>query len=286
MNKYRPKYQKSLGSPFWKLLLLLLLLGALTLPFLSQCSFQEDDPTVTAQPPPPSVLSESNVPTTPTQASKPETLPGTEPTLFPPTELTAPTAETPPSEAVIESLPPEEPTEDLQPILETQPSETIVETQPHAHDYYVEFVLPPTCTEAGYTLRHCDCGEALQDDYISPLGHQYERSPAESEGFLQYVCTRCADTYQEKSPTEPVQAAEHVHEFLAVKTVAPNCTNVGYTLERCSCGLAQRSDLVPALNHQMEITVVAPDSGVQGYTLHQCSRCSFHFRSDIKAPLP
>ena len=40
----------------------------------------------------------------------------------------------------------------------------------HRHSYN-ESVIAPTCTEQGYTLHTCDCGDNYKDNYTSALGH-------------------------------------------------------------------------------------------------------------------
>ena len=51
----------------------------------------------------------------------------------------------------------------------------------HTHSY-TEKVVPPTCTEAGYTLYTCTiCGESYKDAETDALGHNY----------VDGICTRC-----------------------------------------------------------------------------------------------
>ncbi|MDE6585070.1 MAG: hypothetical protein K2K80_00110, partial [Clostridia bacterium] len=44
------------------------------------------------------------------------------------------------------------------------------DTQTHEHSY-VESVVEPTCTEKGFTLYTCTCGESYKDNYINANGH-------------------------------------------------------------------------------------------------------------------
>ena len=41
----------------------------------------------------------------------------------------------------------------------------------HKHDYS-ETEVSPTCTEQGYTVYRCNCGEEYKDNYTQPLGHK------------------------------------------------------------------------------------------------------------------
>ncbi len=50
----------------------------------------------------------------------------------------------------------------------------------HTHSY-TEAVVAPTCTEQGYTIHQCQCGDSYKDGYVDALGHSYKNG----------VCTRC-----------------------------------------------------------------------------------------------
>ena len=43
----------------------------------------------------------------------------------------------------------------------------------HEHDYRPE-IINSTCSEKGYTLYSCDCGESYKEDYTDELGHEYD----------------------------------------------------------------------------------------------------------------
>lgn len=70
-------------------------------------------------------------------------------------------------------------------------------TGTHAHSYR-ETVVKPTCTEKGYTLYTCSCGDSDRGEETAALGHLLEgtdpsRTVAATEtkrGSLRYVCTR------------------------------------------------------------------------------------------------
>lgn len=42
----------------------------------------------------------------------------------------------------------------------------------HTHEYKEE-IIKPTCTEQGYTIHRCDCGEEYIDSYVDALGHDF-----------------------------------------------------------------------------------------------------------------
>ena len=42
----------------------------------------------------------------------------------------------------------------------------------HTHSYSTN-VVPPTCTEQGYTLHYCACGDSYKDTYVPAIGHDW-----------------------------------------------------------------------------------------------------------------
>ena len=49
-------------------------------------------------------------------------------------------------------------------VLRTKPSDG------HTHSY-TETVTSPTCTEWGYTLHSCTCGDSFKDTFVAATGH-------------------------------------------------------------------------------------------------------------------
>lgn len=66
----------------------------------------------------------------------------------------------------------------------------------HSHAYSEE-VTAPTCTEKGYTMYTCACGDSYKDSYVEAVGHSYGEwytyiVPTEnSEGQERRDCNRC-----------------------------------------------------------------------------------------------
>ncbi len=72
----------------------------------------------------------------------------------------------------------------------------------HVHEYSTE-VVDPTCTEQGYILYTCSCGDSYVADYVDALGHEY----------VDGVCIRCGEEdpdYVPEDPTIPVVPVEFV----------------------------------------------------------------------------
>ena len=74
---------------------------------------------------------------------------------------------------------------------------------PHAHTY-TESVVKPTCTEQGYTLHTCSCGDSYRDTVTDALGHDLVHHDAKAAtcteiGWEEFdTCSRCDyTTYRE-----------------------------------------------------------------------------------------
>lgn len=63
---------------------------------------------------------------------------------------------------------------------------------PHVHSF-VSQVIAPTCTEPGYILQRCSCGESRKTDFTDPLGHAYQDG----------ICTRCGVRDPNVQPPPP-----------------------------------------------------------------------------------
>ena len=163
---------------------------------------------------------------------------------------------------------------------------------------YTDTVVPPTCTEQGYTLHTCneDASKSYKDNYIDALGHDYGdgvvTTPATctESGVKTYTCSRCGDT-----TTEIINATGHQTEVQNAKEAT--CTENGYTGDTvCTvCGeTVAKGEVIKATGHNFvdgscticgeedpdynpepeytyTDTVVPPTCTEKGYTLHTCN---------------
>lgn len=148
----------------------------------------------------------------------------------------------------------------------------------HVHSY-MDNVVTPTCTEGGYTVYTCACGDSYRDSETAPAGHTWGdwvttvQPTARQEGAKQRQCLYCD---AEETQTLAKLSADHVHSY-TVKTVAATCTTEGYTLYTCGCGSSYRDNIVAASGHRFTDTVVAPTCTVGGYTAHTCA-CGYSYK--------
>lgn len=81
----------------------------------------------------------------------------------------------------------------------------VSEVPEHTH-YYSTSVVEPTCTQKGYTIYTCSCGDNFTADYTSALGHTESSWIVESyptscyeNGSKYKECTRCGITVKAES---------------------------------------------------------------------------------------
>lgn len=65
----------------------------------------------------------------------------------------------------------------------------------HEHKYKSEN-HSPTCTEEGYTLFYCSCGDQYKENVRPALGHDMKKTAVvaptyDSYGYTVYICSRC-----------------------------------------------------------------------------------------------
>ena len=156
--------------------------------------------------------------------------------------------------------------------------------------YHIKNVVAPTCTAEGYTIYECNevPGLTYKGDYKAKLPHAYDAGkvtkPATiyEKGVKTFTCTSCGTTYTEDIPM--VEKTWHKGN-----TVAPTCTEQGYTVYICDqdSALTEKRDYTNALGHAWDagtVTTAATctKAGVKTYT---CTRngCSETKTEEIAA---
>lgn len=132
---------------------------------------------------------------------------------------------------------------------------------------YTETVVPPTCTENGYTLYECECGDSYHDNEVTALGHNYIATVVEgtdtSSGYTVFTCSSCNESYTECE-----------HDYMTSFVVNPMCTTEGYTHHECACGYTYKTDILEPLGHNY----VSTSTNTQ-----RCTRCGI-IKPDIEVP--
>ena len=148
------------------------------------------------------------------------------------------------------------------------------EVIPAAGHSYSANVTAPTCTEQGYTIYTCYCGDSYISDCVDALGHDMgdwytvTEPGCEAEGQQRKDCSRC-----EHYETEVIPATGHSY---SANMTAPTCTEQGYTTYTCHCGDSYIDSYVDALDHDWDegVVIVEPAEQIEGQRLHTCQRCA------------
>lgn len=123
-------------------------------------------------------------------------------------------------------------------------------------------------------LTLSSCAEECQHLYIS---REITPPDCDSAGRTTNKCLDCSFTYHSDF-TPPTG-----HSFTK-QTIAPTCTEPGYTLYTCGCSHSYKSDFTPPANHAYVSSKIEPSCSEGGYTLYFCS-CGASYRSDHTPPL-
>ena len=159
----------------------------------------------------------------------------------------------------------------------------------HEHNYrYSSTVMYPTCTEQGYTIHYCSCGQSYKDNYKDALGHYY----SDDHRYGKY-CIRC-----------DADKTGHIHTYELEEIVDPTCKDWGYHLYICQCGETQKAYSESALGHEYanglcircghvegdhehsynSSSTKHPNCTVGGYTIYYCE-CGDSYTTDYLDPL-
>ena len=144
----------------------------------------------------------------------------------------------------------------------------------HEHSY-TDTVVAATCTEQGYTLHECACGESYKDTYTDALGHDTELKNTKSatctvDGYTgDEICKVCGKTVKSG---EAIKAIGHKWDDGKV-TKEPTETSEGTKQYTCTVCEETKDEIIPIEIHihTYRDTMVEPTCTEQGYTLHECT---------------
>lgn len=157
---------------------------------------------------------------------------------------------------------------------------------------YIETVVPPTCTERGYTIHACDrkgCNSSYTDTYVNPVDHNWvDVGDAEKEA----TCTATGLQKQECTACHTIRTAvteELGHDWQNKQIISDaTCDTDGLMNATCDrCGDVQNNIVIPALGHDWdEGTITKPATCTEdGVKVLACKRenCGKKMDTVIKA---
>ncbi len=111
-------------------------------------------------------------------------------------------------------------------------SETVFHDPDHVHDFVKFKTHYASCTEGGYVIYRCSCGETEIRDMTDAYGHKYDGGTkffSCTEGsYTKYVCSRC------KHENKRDVVGPSGHKFTIKEDHAATCTENAYIVRKCS----------------------------------------------------
>lgn len=151
-------------------------------------------------------------------------------------------------------------------------SESIPKLDEQHHHGYVATIVSPTCTDGGYTLFTCECGDSYKEDYTDALGHSYMKKVTEATcttgGYTTYTCSACGDTYD----GDAVEATGHTYGAW-VTLLAAGCETDGKEQRICDVCGHKETQVIPATGHDYTETVIEATCTKAGSVTKTCENC-------------
>lgn len=164
----------------------------------------------------------------------------------------------------------------------TDSTDTTQSDGKHKHKYSMH-VVEPSCTDFGYTMYTCDCGDSYTENLQSPLGHSYLNGTclncgARQEGYDGGDSGNIGDNGGGNEDDNNGGGGDNVckhHALNLAEIVNSTCIAQGYSLYRCDeCGKEEKRDYTPLGNHDYQIeSEVDPTCTADGYYNLKCSVC-------------
>ena len=166
--------------------------------------------------------------------------------------------------------------------------ETKTESVPplsHIHNY-VASVVQPTCTQPGYTLYKCACGDSYQENEVAEKGHNFRyalhTAPTETAaGRITGICTRCYATEIILIPQ--LNSQDYQYEVIN----QPTCVAAGsakFTWVEAAYGQYSFTVTIPTISHQYSDVITNPTCTENGFTTHTCIVCGYTFQDTYVEP--
>ena len=131
-----------------------------------------------------------------------------------------------------------------------------------------------------YTLAEGEDPANIGVWYINNEG-KTESIPAQYDNGFATFETSHFSYYTVVRLTPEERCALYGHSFWMPKTIAPTCTEEGYTMQSCKrCAIIENTDVVKALGHTYEGVAVEATCAEKGYTQYTCKTCNDSYSAD------
>ncbi len=143
------------------------------------------------------------------------------------------------------------------------------------HEYTIDEVIDPTCTEAGYTKHICSiCNEYYISDYVDKLGHNFTQEDivdptCTEDGYTKHTCSVCDYTYSDNY----VNKLGHTFGDYIIDE-DPTCENSGLKHKECHTCQHKEEETIAPLGHNYEETDIVESTCTHGGSItYTCTRC-------------
>lgn len=144
----------------------------------------------------------------------------------------------------------------------------------HTHEYQAEVRLP-TCTESGYVMYVCSCGDSYIGKEYPAIGHDWDSGVVTKaatctvNGVKTYTCNRCKSTQ-----TESIASTGHVWDSGKV-TKEATCAENGVRTYTCTVCGATRTESIATVSHKWNAGIVTtePSYSEAGERTYTCTVC-------------
>lgn len=124
----------------------------------------------------------------------------------------------------------------------------------HEHKYVKGETVAPTCSEKGYTIYECACGDSYHADEVEIDESAHNYSVEEDGDYLVYTCQYCGDEYSEYT-YEPTEEFKREVAAYVVQYINQFRNEQG----ACTCEVLPRMTLVAEYRAMQLITNFAHD---------------------------
>lgn len=153
-----------------------------------------------------------------------------------------------------------------------------VSSQPHLHAYKIT-VVPPTCTEDGYTLYKCSCGRWYTEKGKAKTGHKWKEwavtvvPTASTEGTEERVCEVCGEketrTVEKAELAKPAELSVELLELINGARTEKNFEKLQLVTDGALEKIAEYLANGDTENYNAELELLKPeyaDIKLSGYT--------------------
>lgn len=152
----------------------------------------------------------------------------------------------------------------------------------HKHSY-TEEIIPPTCTERGYTKHTCECGDTYNDTFVEPA-HTFAEEVVEptckSTGYTNLKCTVCGYT-EKKVGSDVAATGQHSWEWKLGED--STCTKKGWKRQQCTvCKEFGQTEAIEKKDHDYEEKILKePTCTEDGSKAEICKVCGDKRGEDV-----